>query len=80
MATYTAEQVYNHLRYGDYGAFVQFHCPTRVVTIWRMTTGVDTMPTCRIVGDGPSSYDEDRPSVLEPLIERLLKEESENDD
>lgn len=52
MATYTVEQIYDYLRFGECGNFVQFQCKQRTVTIRRLTRGIDTMPTCLITGDG----------------------------
>lgn len=48
MATYTVEQIYDYLRFGECGNFVQFQCKQRTVTIRRLTRGIDTMPTCLI--------------------------------
>lgn len=74
MATYTVQNVYDYLRFGKAGYYVEFTCPDKKVVIERLTHGIDTMPTCRITGDG-SAREEWKPSVIEPLIERLLKEE-----
>lgn len=79
MADCTVQQVYDYLRFGKPGYFVKFCCPKRTVTIQRVSGGIDTIPTCRITGDG-RVYTEDRPSILEPLIERLLREEAERND
>lgn len=74
MTTCSVQNVYDYLRFGERGYYVEFHHDGRIVTITRMTSCIDTMPTCRITGDGPVR-DEWEPSVLESLIERLLKEE-----
>ena len=74
MATYTVQNVYDYLRFGEAGHYVEFTCPDKKVVIERLSSGINTMPTCRITGDGPV-HEEWQPSVLEPLIERLLKEE-----
>lgn len=74
MATCTVQSTYDYLRFGERGYYVEFHHDGRIVTITRMSSGINTMPTCRITGDGPVR-EEWQPSILEPLIERLLKEE-----
>lgn len=73
MAACTAQSVYDYLRFGEAGYYVEFTCPGRKVVIERLSKGVNTMPTCRITGDGPARR-EWQPSVMEPLIDRLLAE------
>lgn len=70
----TVQSVYDYLRFGEAGYYVEFTCPDKKVVIERLSHGINTMPTCRITGDGPAR-EEWQPSVMEPLIERLLKEE-----
>ena len=76
MADCTAQQVYDYLRFGKPGYFVKFCCPKRTVTIQRGSGGIDTMFFFIFTGYCVF-YTEDRPSILEPLIERLLREEAE---
>ena len=45
MATYTVEQIYDYLRFGECGNFVQFQCKQRTVTIRRLTRVSTPWPT-----------------------------------
>lgn len=47
MATYTVEQIYDYLRFGECGNFVQFQCKQRTVTIRRLTTWADNADRAR---------------------------------